>query len=73
MNSSDEDVENVLLLAVENQNNDIMYASNANDKEKASPAKLNVFKIYNKYYKIRLKIYIKINYMILDVFISTNW
>ncbi|KAE9525179.1 hypothetical protein AGLY_014423 [Aphis glycines] len=35
--------ENILLLAVENQNNDFLYANIAKDKEKSSPVKLNAF------------------------------
>lgn len=68
MNSSDEDFENVLLLAVENQNNDLLYTNKAKDKEKP-PAKLHVFKIYNEIKNI----YIKIHNMILGIFFSTNW
>jgi len=43
LNLSNEKNENILLLAVENQNNDFLYA---NDKEKSSPKKLNVCIIY---------------------------
>lgn len=44
--------ENILLLAVENQNNDFLYANIAKDKEKSSPVKLNVYKIPDSYKKI---------------------
>ncbi|XP_060847212.1 DNA excision repair protein ERCC-5 isoform X2 [Rhopalosiphum padi] len=43
MNLSNEKNENILLLAVENQNNDFLYANSAKDKEKSSPVKLNAF------------------------------
>uniref|UniRef100_A0A2H8TPS1 DNA repair protein complementing XP-G cells n=1 Tax=Melanaphis sacchari TaxID=742174 RepID=A0A2H8TPS1_9HEMI len=42
-NLSNEKNENILLLAVENQNNDFLYANSAKDKEKSSPVKLNAF------------------------------
>lgn len=48
MNLSNVKTENILLLAVENQDNDFLYTNNAKDKEKRSPAKLNVF-INNEY------------------------
>lgn len=44
--------ENILLLAVENQNNDFLYGNIAKDKEKSSPVKLNVYKITNSYKNI---------------------
>lgn len=47
LNLSNDKPENYLLLAVENQDNDFLYTNSAKDKEKASPAKLNVFKIFN--------------------------
>ncbi|XP_026821295.1 DNA repair protein complementing XP-G cells isoform X2 [Rhopalosiphum maidis] len=43
MNLSNEKNENILLLAVENQNNDFLYANSAKDKDKSSPVKLNAF------------------------------
>jgi len=49
INLSNEKNENILLLAVENQNNDFLY-TNIKDKEKSSPKKLNVSTIYT-YYK----------------------
>jgi len=45
LNLSNEKNENILLLAVENQNNDFLFA-NIKDKEKSSPKKLNVSTIY---------------------------
>jgi len=42
LNLSNEKNENILLLAVENQNNDFLYTNIAKDKEKSSPKKLNV-------------------------------
>lgn len=41
-NSYKEKTENILLLAVKNQENDFLYTNSAKDKEKSSPAKLNV-------------------------------
>lgn len=55
MDSSDEHIENILLVAVENQNNDFLYTNNAKDKEKTSPAKLNVFEIFIEYKFIYIK------------------
>lgn len=46
LNFSNEKNENILLLAVENQNNDFLYSNITNDKEKSSPKKLNVCIIY---------------------------
>lgn len=46
LNLSNEKNENILLLAVENQNNDFLYINNAKGKETISPVKLNVCKIY---------------------------
>ncbi|XP_060858120.1 DNA excision repair protein ERCC-5 isoform X1 [Metopolophium dirhodum] len=43
LNLSNEKNENILLLAVENQNNDFLYTNIAKDKEKSSPKKLNAF------------------------------
>ncbi|XP_016661395.1 DNA repair protein complementing XP-G cells homolog isoform X2 [Acyrthosiphon pisum] len=43
LNLSNEKNENILLLAVENQNNDFFYTNIAKDKEKSSPKKLNAF------------------------------
>lgn len=40
--TSKEKSENLLLLAVKNQENDFLYTNSAKSKEKASPAKLNV-------------------------------
>lgn len=42
LNLSKEKNENILLLAVENQNHDCLYANIAKDKETSSPKKLNV-------------------------------
>ncbi|XP_022161036.1 DNA repair protein complementing XP-G cells homolog isoform X2 [Myzus persicae] len=43
LNLSKEKNENILLLAVENQNHDCLYANIAKDKETSSPKKLNAF------------------------------
>ncbi|KAL4103452.1 hypothetical protein QTP88_018829 [Uroleucon formosanum] len=43
LNLSNEKNENILLLAVENQNNDFLYTNITKDKEKSSPKKLNAF------------------------------
>lgn len=43
-NSRSKTTENILLLAVENQDNDFLYTNSATEKEKSSPAKLNVLK-----------------------------
>lgn len=49
LNLSNEKNENILLLAVENQNNDFLYTNIAKDKEKSSPKKLNVCTILYTY------------------------
>lgn len=49
LNLANEKNENILLLAVENQNNDFLYTKIAKDKEKSSPKKLNVCTILYTY------------------------
>jgi len=47
LNKNNKSNENILLLAVENQDDDFPFTNSAVDKKKSSPAKLNVFKINN--------------------------
>lgn len=49
LNLANEKNENILLLAVENQNNDFLYTNIAKDKEKSFPKKLNVCTILYTY------------------------
>lgn len=44
--ASKEKSENILLLAVANQESDFLYTNNTKDNQTSSPAKLNVHKIY---------------------------
>lgn len=47
LNSAKEKTENILLLAVENQESDFLFTNSVKDKEKSSPAKLNVLTLFN--------------------------
>lgn len=44
LTSCDKTTKHILLLAVENQDNDFLCTNNTKEKEKSSPAKLNVKK-----------------------------